>query len=124
MKLTRRHFLLLGASAALAAGLGALSFGALRRRLIEAKLVAAFPYLDLDPEGVTTFVWLHEEHLYPIRRNPLKLLGPLPEAVRLRYLASTDFFPNGADEARLVRFTALYEPYASPCFHPFARRES
>jgi hypothetical protein len=31
----------------------------------------------------------------------------------------TDFFLNGADTARPVRFVALYDPHVTPCWRPF-----
>jgi hypothetical protein len=36
------------------------------------------------------------------------------------YLLSSDFFRNGMDESRVVKFVALYNPYTSPCAHPFS----
>ena len=36
------------------------------------------------------------------------------------YLLSGDFFLNGADESRVVRYVALYDPLR-PCGNPFAR---
>lgn len=36
------------------------------------------------------------------------------------YLLSTDFFRNGADPARIVRYVSLYDPMI-PCGNPFAR---
>lgn len=39
------------------------------------------------------------------------------------YLLSSDFFPNGADETRIVRYRAYYDPVRDPhlCRNPFAR---
>jgi hypothetical protein len=39
------------------------------------------------------------------------------------YLLSTDFFVNGADESRVVKYVALYDPMRA-CGNPFARRPS
>jgi hypothetical protein len=36
------------------------------------------------------------------------------------YLLSSDFFLNGADESRIVRYVAFYDPLR-PCQNPFAR---
>lgn len=41
--------------------------------------------------------------------------------MRQSFLLSTDFFQNGADERRLVRYVAFYDPYQTPCYNPFAR---
>lgn len=126
LRLTRRVFVtsLLGA-AALTAGAGAWHWDSLRREWIVRKLNAHFDYLDIDPAGVRRFVDTFEQYRYPIRRNPLKLLfGPLPDEIHMNYLSSTDFFINDADESRPVRFVALYDPYVSPCFNPFRRRQN
>ena len=125
-RLTRRVFLtsLLGA-AALTIGAGAWRWDSIRREWIVRKLTAHFDYLDLDPAGVGRFVDTFEQNKYLIRRNPLKLLfGPLPDEICMNYLSSTDFFANGADESRPVRFIALYDPYVSPCYNPFRRRQT
>ena len=36
------------------------------------------------------------------------------------YLLSSDFFTSGADETRVIRYVALYDPMR-PCGNPFAR---
>jgi hypothetical protein len=36
------------------------------------------------------------------------------------YLLSSDFFLNGADESRVVKYVAYYDPLR-PCQNPFAR---
>jgi hypothetical protein len=36
------------------------------------------------------------------------------------YLLSTDFFTNGRDETRQVKYVGLYDPYSRPCSHPFS----
>jgi hypothetical protein len=125
-RLTRRVFLtsLLGA-VALTIGAGAWRWDSIRREWIARKLTAHFDYLDLDPAGVRRFVDTFEQNKYLIRRNPLKLLfGPLPDEIYMNYLSSTDFFANGADESRPVRFIALYDPYVSPCYNPFRRLQT
>ena len=38
-----------------------------------------------------------------------------------RFLLSTDFFQNGADESRPLRYVSLFDAYASPCYQPLAR---
>jgi len=34
---------------------------------------------------------------------------------------SSDFFLNGADESKTVRYVAIYNPYVGACRNPFAR---
>lgn len=71
-----------------------------------------FHYLDLDPDGIEVFVRSYEGKFGRTTwRTNLK-------DVYLRYLMSTDFFQNGADEARTLRFAAFYW---SPCYNPLAR---
>ena len=35
-----------------------------------------------------------------------------------RFLLSTDFFQNGADEGRTIHYAAFFDPYATPCYNP------
>lgn len=123
-KLGRRAFLTFCLTgAALIAGGVTFGWTRPRRAWIARKLNAQFYYLHLDPDGVTTFIEVYEEHRHIIRRHPLKLLfEPIPENVMSSYLASTDFFIHGGDESRVVRFMALHDPYVSPCFNPFVDR--
>lgn len=79
------------------------------------RLVRHFDYLTLDPAGVTRFVADFQEHFGAVT----------PQAVAAnrifytKYLMSTDFFLNGADESRVVRYVMLHDPYVSPCWNPF-----
>jgi hypothetical protein len=45
----------------------------------------------------------------------------LEERICAAFLMSSDFFRNGADEKRPVRYLALYEPTKVGCTNPFAR---
>lgn len=45
----------------------------------------------------------------------------LEERICATFLMSSDFFKNGADESRPVRYLALYEPSKAGCTNPFAR---
>jgi hypothetical protein len=47
-------------------------------------------------------------------------LDPKPKQARAQLLLSTDFFQSGADESRPLTFLALYDPYRTPCYSPFA----
>lgn len=38
----------------------------------------------------------------------------------MRFLMSTDFFLNGADESRPINYVMFYHPYRSPCWNPLA----
>lgn len=48
-------------------------------------------------------------------------LEALEERICAAFLMSSDFFRNGADEKRPVRYLALYEPTKAGCTNPFAR---
>jgi hypothetical protein len=39
------------------------------------------------------------------------------------YLLSTDFFQNGMDESKPVRYVGFYTPYLRPCAHPFSHAQ-
>ena len=71
-----------------------------------------FPYLSLDAPGVLQFA-----SDYQGERG--ELFGDLRSNVFTNYLLSTDFFPNGADESRIVAYVGLYNPYHG-CENPFA----
>jgi hypothetical protein len=43
------------------------------------------------------------------------------ERIVTDYLLSTDFFINGADESRLIRYLGYFDPMKA-CANPFARR--
>lgn len=74
-----------------------------------------FDYLTLDAAGIERFVREYEAafgaaELDNVAANRL---------LYTKYLMSTDFFLNGQDETRPVRFVALHDPYVSPCWNPF-----
>ncbi len=143
----RRHFLWGAASvAAVAAGLFAADeiseheiVAAVRRRL---------PMLQLDDEGLRAFArdrvaqllakrptWFRiKYHIRSFLSKPGELIGyrfsyPDSRSKRERwednlatiYLLSTDFFWNGADQSKSVKYQALYDPIRA-CGNPFARR--
>ena len=49
------------------------------------------------------------------------VLDEFGEAIARQFLLSTDFFREGADIERSVRFAGLYDPYSRYCPNPFAR---
>jgi hypothetical protein len=53
--------------------------------------------------------------------GPLAGVHAWPIDVYTRYLLSTDFFRNGADESRRVRYLSFYHPYVTICYNPLAR---
>lgn len=80
------------------------------------RIAKHFDYLELDPAGVQAFVDAWIRH-----RGPLSRTKAWPSEVYTRYLLSTDFFVHDADERRVVRFVAFYDPYVTACSNPLAR---
>lgn len=142
--LSRRQFLTVSAG-----GLGALATWRYARSHEENAVVAVLrkrlDYLTLDEQGMRAFaVELVRRKI--ISGNRLRLVdaaGPvytsldtsgLPPALMhpLRhgeeritsiFLLSSDFFVNGADETRVVRYLGYYDPLRQPqrCSNPFSR---
>ena len=75
-----------------------------------------YAYLDLDPASVDAYVLDFEHYVSRLPR-----FTRWPDDVYTRFLLSTDFFWNGADQARRVRYVAFYQPQVRPCSNPFAR---
>jgi hypothetical protein len=129
---TRRKFLralaIGGAGAAAALG-GALAFPRSRAKLAwiaqrlielplspEARIARHFDYLDLDPECTRRFVEDWRAHVGPLPRT-----SALPSEIYARFLLSTDFFAQDADETRRVRYRGFNDPYLTTCANPLAR---
>jgi hypothetical protein len=132
-RMSRRRFLALGAGGASVVALGAL--GASRRGLLseknqerlagnlawargahltlEERVRERFHYLRLDPEGVRAFARDFEGRNGPVHRFQRPKVDPFEQ-----FLLSTDFFQNGGDETRTIRYVALYDPYLNPCWNP------
>ncbi len=81
---------------------------------IEEQVRAYFPYLQIDDEGLRKFADMHRSQFGS------GLFAKPDTMLHKRFLLSTDFFPNGADEARVVRYVMYYDPYVSPCWNPCA----
>src|SRR5262249_62178866 len=80
------------------------------------RILSALSYLKLSRVDVVKFLEEHERALGPARTDP----QALPELCG-KLLLSTDFFMNGADETRPIRYVSLYDPYQSPCFNPLTK---
>lgn len=71
-----------------------------------------FAYLRFAPGTVERFVADFES-----------TIGPVPawqSEVYMRFLMSTDFFRQGADQARVIGYATFYEPTVTPCYNPFS----
>lgn len=89
------------------------------RRAPADRIVRHFDYLRLDRAGVERFVSDYTRafgNARPRTRAANRLFYT-------KFLMSTDFFVNGADESKPVRYVALHDPYASPCWRPFPPAE-
>ena len=144
MKFSRRKFLALGA----VSGITAL-YGAYKWRwgdptdVVVAILKRRVGYLRVEPGTFRTFAKDYVEFRKEYEREltvlsavslPLQFLSPyawlrrghafrrLEDNVVSRYLLSTDFFQNGANESRLVTYLSFYDPYTAVCRNPFARQ--
>ena len=76
---------------------------------IRALILGALPYLILPRETLDDFL----SALKSAKRRPRRA-----EQVTELFLLSTDFFAQGADESRPLRFQTLYDPYINPCYNP------
>ncbi len=142
----RRLFLLSGLGALSAAGAGAwLYFGASPTETIAMVLRRRLDYLTLDPEGVRRFAGdlLAKNGISSAKIHLLSAIRPVysrralssgdnAAAYMLRhgedrivgsFLICSDFFLNGADETRVVRYLGVLDARRA-CANPFARRST
>lgn len=141
---TKRRQLLIGggvAVAASAAGLGALYGAARGEDTIEAVLrrrLGPLKYQDADLRRFSQeYVIFRSSHRQQLRllatlaglyrvATPYPLLSMGSSLARLEnnivsnFLLATDFFDNGADLSRPLRYTGLHDPYLRPCRRIFA----
>ncbi len=125
----RRKFLTIAGIGSVIAAVASLKFFTTSFESSAAGTIKAqLDFLNLDPEGVERFVKaysLNKDRYYKLTMKGYGLLGisasksgKVHQMVNT-YLLSTDFFTNKMDESGIVRFVALYDPYARPCSHPF-----
>ena len=83
-----------------------------KRARLQDLLREHFSYLQLSDEVLDAFVRDHER----VGRSS----GPKGRAIPVpsRFLLSTDFFQNGADESRPVNYVAFHGAYTTPCYNP------
>lgn len=82
---------------------------------IESMLRKRFAYLQFEPGAIERFAAEAETHRHRLKRRSKGMeLGE-------RFLMSTDFFQNGADESRTISYVTFYHPYESFCYNPLAR---
>lgn len=90
-----------------------------RWRLARA-LRGALPHLRFADGAVESFVVALETHEGDLAHRALDE-PRLLELFAGRLLLSTDFFQEGADESRVLRYAGYASPYAGACSNPFAQ---
>ena len=144
--MNRRRLLLGGLGIVGVAGIGAWGFGRMAARgQIEAALRRRLAFLRLDEAGVHAFAkdqvaallgkrmptWNRLRYHFlsavaPSFKRYYRLadkrsrIAKAEDSLVANYLLSSDFFLNGADESRTVKYVAFYDPL-HPCGNPFAR---
>ncbi len=94
----------------------------LARRLMHAhqtpqrKLVAYFDYLKIPDALADQYVGDYRTHVHDIGR-----LSELDDDFYTRFLLSTDFFQNNADESLTLTYVAIYGPTITLCYNPLAK---
>ena len=108
--------------------------------MIGALLRRNLPYLQLEPDGVTSFSKDFYLRLPPLLQKFLRwtwmirpvfyLLFTLQLSKRWKgfqddiveqYLLSSDFFLNDGNEGQIVHYRGYYDPYDRACTNPFAK---
>ena len=135
--------MLSGIAAAAALGAWPVLFGRRAPEVIAMILRRRLDYLELDPDGVRQFA-RDIATLNVISRSRLYLLAVIAPAyshfslssghsniayalrhgedrIVSTYLISSDFFINGSDTTRVVRYLGMLDPLRA-CGNPFARR--
>jgi hypothetical protein len=143
----RRGFLIGGVSLVAAAALGFFAMEIASEWEVAHGVRKKLPWLKLDDAGVREFAKAHvaellakrptwyrwKYHFHQLFVHPAARWGISTDTRSRRdrlednfatiYLLSSDFFVNGSDESRLVKYVALYDPMRA-CGSPFARRPS
>lgn len=89
---------------------------------------STFDYLKLEVSAGEYEQFLNDYEVYydrVIRQVWRDLRGDAPEVHEERmehlantFLLSTDFFQNGMDRSRSIKYVTLFHPHASPCWNP------
>jgi len=81
------------------------------------------PYLQVDDDGVAQFARdLRAKGQHTLLHRAKAGNVGAREWLGQQFLLSSDFFWNGADVSKIVRYRAYYDPYVQPCANPFARQ--
>jgi hypothetical protein len=88
-------------------------------RALGRRIARRLSRLDVEDEAYRSFLADLEQ-----QEGPLAVDRPASDALVQRFLLSTDFFPNGADETRTIRYARYHDPYVNPCWDPLNQSES
>lgn len=143
-KVNRRTFILLTLTSSLSLYMSGWWFFKVRNNdasdIIATIVSKKLDYLQLDPTGLQQFAEdfsknqinkeLAQQLSWKGMFNPLFKLTDLLDSVAAidvygeifaqLFLLSSDFFWQGSDETRIVKYVSLYNPYTRPCSNPFA----
>ena len=117
-RLDRRRFLFFIAAAAPGSGLLLLGCPP-STSVLEQRFLDHHAYLSIDREGLRRFLADYQDAYGSLLTAAGEPREPLPY---LKFLASSDFFLNGKDESKPVRYLMIRDPYLNPCFYPFPTR--
>jgi hypothetical protein len=142
---TRRRFLLIAAGVVVAAAVGVVGIvPSMTESQIVTHVRRRLSFLKLDEAGLQAFArdqvaallakrptWNRMKyHFFALFTNSFtkydrsndrrSRIERMTDQFASTYLLSSDFFINGADAARLVRYLRLYDPLRA-CSNPFAR---
>ena len=142
---TRRRFLLIASGAVVAAAVGIVGIApSVTESQIVSHVRRRLSFLKLDEAGLQAFArdqvaallakrptWNRMKyHFFTLFTNSFtrydrsnerrSRIERMTDGFASTYLLSSDFFVNGADAARLVRYLSLYDPLRA-CGNPFAR---
>lgn len=139
MRISRRTFIKTGAAGAaglvISGGLGVWyqdEIGVLQASEVVQYLRGNFSYLPLEISDaeISQFYVEYAEWYKPVVRDHWQRLikGRGPEVFRkdmdhlaTTFLMSTNFFVNGEDESKTVKYICLYAPYKNSCWNPVAQ---
>ena len=86
-----------------------------------------WPWLDFDPEAITEYTTMCQIQLSlalmleskPVFHNILQnRMRIFREKLTSQFLLSTDFFQEGMNEGRSIKYALYYDPYINPCYNP------
>ena len=89
--------------------------------LIAGILKGRLPFLKMEGQGINAFASDLQRRNPGVLRRAAQGRADAQDWLTERYLLSSDFFRNGADEGRSVNYLAYYDPYQRPCGNPFAQ---